>query len=932
MLKWVFNILLFLAFPVAEAQEISGGKDKGKFESLIKTNSLAADSNIYLITVRTGQQVNKIPGIRVIRQLDQFHYIIKSKLRISSEDVVLQFPANSLWKASDNLLKETQRSPKAKADIVLLLAPGTSHAAVELHGFENVRILKNRIYLRLSIQDLDKLLSNDVIIFAELQRVAKDETLINNLDLSVNQINRVHTIFPAINGKGVTVSLKEGLFNANDIDLLGRIITSPTQSSVVSEHATVMATLVAGNGNSFVKGLGAAPAASLSSSDYRNLSPDSTAILINLGVSVQNHSYGTGIENYYGLEAVEYDRQIYEADTLIHVFSAGNSGTVAPGTGIYAGLANFSNLTGTFKQAKNVMVIGGTNNENIAEALSSAGPAYDGRIKPEIVAAAEDGTSGAAALTSGVVSLLQQQYKLKAGHLPSSALVRAILVNSADDLGRPAPDYKYGYGKLNGYQAVQTVEENRYVSGSVAQTEEIVIPLSITEPDSEVKVTIAWNDHAAEINAPRALINDLDLRIIAPSGNQILPWVLNSYPHIDSLTMPAIRRTDSLNNIEQVTFTAPAGNFQIHVAGKRVISGRQNFYISYQVKPVGRFEWTYPLEGDRLIADELNYMRWDNSLSVANGTVSVSYDDGSSWNEISAVDLKAGYTKWEIPDIFSRAILKMSVNNQDFISASFFVSKPPKLSVGYNCTDAVLLTWPKNSAASSYNLYTLKDNKVQILKTTTDTIIEVKRAEITSDYFALSSVHFSGFEGIRSPTLNASLQGVACYFQSLLADIGSGKEINLSLKLGTVVGLKAIRWEKQTGPGTYSLIGTAIVNAGLTYGFNDYNPKQGIQYYRVVLETQDGREIISDLASAIYLDIYKFTLFPNPVSQAFTVLSGSNEDFDLDIYNTQGQKVFTGRLNNISQSYNIDSLKNGIYVCVISLKGRIMFRSKIIKI
>jgi hypothetical protein len=37
------------------------------------------------------------------------------------------------------------------------------------------------------------------------------------------------------------------------------------------------------------------------------------------------------------------------------------------------------------------------------------GPAFDGRIKPEMVAFGIDGSSGAAALVSGVAILLQQQ-------------------------------------------------------------------------------------------------------------------------------------------------------------------------------------------------------------------------------------------------------------------------------------------------------------------------------------------------------------------------------------------------------------------------------------------------------------------------------------------------------------------------------------------
>ena len=48
------------------------------------------------------------------------------------------------------------------------------------------------------------------------------------------------------------------------------------------------------------------------SHSYDNVLPDPDAELTQLGVSMQNHSYGTGIENYYGFEARDYDhRAIY---------------------------------------------------------------------------------------------------------------------------------------------------------------------------------------------------------------------------------------------------------------------------------------------------------------------------------------------------------------------------------------------------------------------------------------------------------------------------------------------------------------------------------------------------------------------------------------------------------------------------------------------
>ena len=927
MSKLLLGVILFgflTSAVFAQPHRIISGT--GKSKSIVQEVA-GVDSALYLVKVKAGRTIDEIAGLIILRRLDQAHYVVRTMAVLPTDIVDLQAPANNLWKASDNLLAAIQNGGKRPLKVRLSLT-----RELTFPDAKEIKIKGNLVSLTVNADQLRNLLNNPAIQFADLQRKATEETLINNLDLAVNQINRVHAAYPLLNGSGIHVSLKEQLFNFNDLDLLGRAISSPDQSPSLSAHATVMATLVGGSGNSFIKGRGAAPGVSLSSSDYTNLSPDPIVRLNALGIGIQNHSYGTGIENYYGIEAAEYDQQIYLADTIIHVFSSGNSGTATPATGLYAGIPNYANLTGTFKQAKNVLVVGGTNNENTLEALSSAGPAYDGRIKPELVTAGEEGTSGAAALTSGVVALLQQQYQAGTGHLPSSALIKSVLLNSAVDLGTPNPDYKSGFGRLNAYEALQTISEKRFLSGSVADKEEQVFPLPVLQ-DGEIKLTIAWNDAPARLNSPSALINDLDLWLEDPAGNRIMPWTLSSHPHPDSLSKPATRQKDSLNNVEQVSLNGRAGNYMIHVRGARV-SGNQQYYISHQAKAEGQFHWTYPLSDAQLFAGEDNYLRWDSTLPLADGIVSVSFDEGLNWQEIARPPMQAGLVKWNTPDIFSRAILKMSVEGKDFISEAFSVSKPMTLNVGYNCTDGVLLMWSKTSSASAYNVYSIKDNSLQLLKTTSDTSVLIgKPQEVSSDYYAVSSVHQSGFEGLRSLTINAADQGVGCYFQSLLADVTPDKTIGLSLGLGTATGLKSIRWEKQTGPDSFSTLGNTLVIPGNTaYNFSDVNPKQGVQYYRAVLQTLDNRQIISDLASVIFLDAYNFTLYPNPASQDFTILSGTIDNFELTIFNAQGKKLRTDIVNNISQTINVETLNKGIYVYIISLKGKPVFRGKLIKI
>ena len=302
----------------------------------------------------------------------------------------------------------------------------------------------------------EDILPHPDVSFADVRMaVPKEERAISNFDLSVNKINYLHTNYPELQGDNITISIKEFRFDSLDIDLLGKNIPSPLSSSFVSTHATNMATMMAGRGNSFYAGRGVASGASLSSSSFFNLLPDTPTYYDNFRISVQNHSYGVDPENYYGIEAMAYDEQVNLEEHLIHVFSAGNIGNRNSVMGLYEGIEGFANLTGNFKMAKNVLVIGAVDSFLQVTELSSKGPAYDGRIKPELVTYGQDGSSGAAAITSGIIALLQEAYSMQYGNKPPASLIRAVLMNGADDIALPGPDFSSGYGNINALRSLE---------------------------------------------------------------------------------------------------------------------------------------------------------------------------------------------------------------------------------------------------------------------------------------------------------------------------------------------------------------------------------------------------------------------------------------------------------------------------------------------
>src|SRR6476620_8917592 len=385
---------------------------------------------------------------------------------------------------------------------------------------------RNFFTVRTATKNVSSLLKDSNTVFADLVKSPKEELTTGSLDLATNQLNAAHDNFKNIDGREILASIKEQQFDTTDIDYINRYVNTGAAANTATTHAAIMATMLAGGANSSPFAEGAAPGALVTSTSFASLLPEPDTYYQLFKISIQNHSYGTVVENYYGAEAAAYDQNVINNPSLVHVFSSGNSGT-STGAGPYASLQGWGNLTGNFKTSKNALVIGAIDSFYQVAPLSSKGPTFDGRVKPDLVAFGEDGSSGAAALTSGTVALVQQAYNNKHTHLPSAALIKAVLLNSADDIGQPEIDFTSGYGSLNADRALQTVLKNQFFEDSVSHGDLKKFSITVPSNTALLKVTLAWTDVAAPVNASTALINDLDLTVKNSSGSW-LPWVLNA--------------------------------------------------------------------------------------------------------------------------------------------------------------------------------------------------------------------------------------------------------------------------------------------------------------------------------------------------------------------------------------------------------------------
>jgi hypothetical protein len=766
-----------------------------------------------------------------------------------------------------------------------------------------------------------------LVRFIDIPRQPKEELALGAFDNSLNTINLLHHRLPSINGDRLTVSVKENRFNTTDIDFKGRYLPTPLASNEVSPHATIMATILAGAGNSFYTGRGAAWSSTISSSDFASLLPDTGTSYQRFNISVQNHSYGTDIENYYGADAAAYDATVVTQPSLLHIFSAGNAGDRTSAAGTYTGITGLANLTGSFKMAKNILAVGAVDSFGIVAPLSSKGPAYDGRIKPELVAFGQEGSSGAAALTSGIALLIQQAYKqIHGGQLPPAALAKAVLINTADDISTAGPDFSTGYGNVNGFKAVNSILQQQYFSDNISNGATLQYDITIPPAVRKFSLTLCWTDPPAAANAARALVNDLDIEIQnIVTLEKWQPWVLSSFPHRDSLLLAARRSRDSLNNVEKITIDNPMpGIYRISVHGFSVASAQQSWWLTWRSDTAGKFSWHYPTAGDNPEAGRKNIIRWSSTFAnTTTGKLEYSLDKGNSWSLLeNAIDLQNSFYNFQAPDIFSTILFRMTIDDQEFISDTSAISRALNLSVGFNCPDSVLLYWNSATGINNYQLWRLGEKYLEPFATTTETFIVFSKASGAAQHYTVAPVFNAGRYGIKAHTIDYSEQGVECYIKNFLADL-AGTEVLLALELGSLHNVKEIAWEKLNG-NRFIHLNTITTIGSLSFQFTDNDLQKGGNTYRAVIILHNGQKIYSRPETVFYFNDSPYLIFPNPVTRnaLLQIHSPDLQPRQLIIYDSRGQKLRQQLLTNLVSGVSVSGLSKGVYFILIFKEGK----------
>ncbi|HEV7240277.1 MAG TPA: S8 family serine peptidase [Thermoanaerobaculia bacterium] len=255
---------------------------------------------------------------------------------------------------------------------------------------------------------------------------------------------------------------------------------------------------------------------------------------------------------------------------------------------------------GATASAKNVISVGAIDSSFNPASFSSRGPAKDGRVKPEVVArgvgvlssipsngyGTSSGTSMSAPAVTGIAALLAEQWhRSHPGTNPTPAQLKALLIAGTDDLGNPGPDYTYGFGLVNAKASVDLILNDRIRTLSLAQgaTHESLV---VVDQPQNVRVVLNWPDPAipflgGDDVAAKSLINDLDLKIIDPAGNTILPWTLNK----DQVSANATRGVNGVDVTEMVEIAnATPGVYRVIATGTNVMEGPQTAVLVTNVR------------------------------------------------------------------------------------------------------------------------------------------------------------------------------------------------------------------------------------------------------------------------------------------------------------------------------------------------------------
>jgi hypothetical protein len=315
-------------------------------------------------------------------------------------------------------------------------------------------------------------------------------------------------------------------------------------------------------------------------------------------VKLMSNSWGGGDPGVYDSRSANVDQFMWDHKDFLVFFSNGNDG---PSSGSVTSPAT----------AKNCVSVGGCQNAGNYQSIyfySSRGPTQDGRLKPTVITPGQnvysvyggsessyfsmDGTSMSAPGAQGAAALIRQYFSdgwYPSGTAnpgdsmaPSAALVKAMLVNSADPSitgYTGVPNHNIGWGRVDLDSVLYFSGDNKKLAlvdelFGLSTGQYVEYTYAINSNSVPIRVALVWTDYPAIAGAGKKLINDLHLTVTDPNSNQ---YKGNVYVSGQSVTGGFF---DTLNVEECVRINSPTpGDWTIRIDGFNCPYGPQPFAV-----------------------------------------------------------------------------------------------------------------------------------------------------------------------------------------------------------------------------------------------------------------------------------------------------------------------------------------------------------------
>ena len=553
-------------------------------------------------------------------------------IRISSDDSVSLLeqepevrwvgPLQSAWKMSESLHHRFLQ-PSALIDIAVVLTPDLKQSSEMQMSAQFLTLGADRTWcgsgqcelwgLSWDAGYIETLATDDRILHLSILNPSQ---VLNSYAAETIGYDEASLMANGLDGTGEVIGISDTGIDSTHPDLTQNILSIKTNYGLDSSaldtnggHGTHVVGSVIGSGAGDLEATGLAPGALL---HFQALEHDNSGYfgrqgsLYDLlrdfyvaGARTGSNSWGApGAQGQYTSDARSIDTFVDDHDDFTVLFAAGesSSGIASPST------------------AKNVLSIGASTSNRTGSlpagsvwSSSATGFSADGRIKPDLVAPgveicstmSEDalnpigvpcasgthangealygqsnGSSHSTAVAAASVLLTREFLRSEAMvNAPTADLVRATLINGAEDLGAAdIPNAQEGWGQIDlmgsMYPMDGTTALNTFYDANISLRPGFGFIYGFDLDVSHgVSITLVWTDREGSSSAAQSasrLVNDLDLILTAPDGTT---WLGNDFANGVSITNGA---SDSINVVERIELppgtSSQSGSWSIQVA------------------------------------------------------------------------------------------------------------------------------------------------------------------------------------------------------------------------------------------------------------------------------------------------------------------------------------------------------------------------------